>query len=86
MAIRTIPLSRLENDPRGTLNECANSGDAFVIELPEGRLVAIQVLGADVEENDSLMSDLLESNETFQALVTKSKGSARKPFVSGSNP
>ena len=28
MAIKTIPLSRLEADPRRTLNECADSGDA----------------------------------------------------------
>jgi hypothetical protein len=78
MAIKTIPLSRLEADPRGTLNECADSGDAVVVELPDHRLVAIQSL--DASEDDSLMSDLLESNPEFQALVTKAKSSPRKPF------
>ena len=44
MGIKTIPLSQLEADPRGTLNECADSGQAFVIELPDRRLIAIQGL------------------------------------------
>jgi len=35
MATKTIPLSRLEKDVRATLNECADSGDALVVELPE---------------------------------------------------
>lgn len=41
MAIKTIPLSRLETDLRTTLNECADSGQTFVVELPDQRLVAI---------------------------------------------
>ena len=82
MDIKTIPLSRLEADPEGTLSECADSGEAFVVELPGDRFVAIQPLepGGD----DSLMSDLLESNPEFQALVAKSKASPRKPFTGGS--
>jgi len=84
MRIRTIPLSRLEKDPRGTLNECATSGDAFVVELPEGRLVAIQSVDAGNASDDSLMSDLLENNPQFAALVAKSKASARKPFIESS--
>jgi hypothetical protein len=78
MAIRTIPLSRLEADPRGTLNECADSGDAMVIELPDRRLLAIQLL--DPAQDDALISQLLESNPEFQSLVAKSKASPRKPF------
>ena len=78
MAIKTIPLSRLEADPLGTLNECADSGDAFVVELPDQRLLAIQPL--DPSEDDSLTSELLESNPEFQALVAKSKASPRKAF------
>jgi hypothetical protein len=78
MAIKTIPLSLLEADPLGTLNECADSGQAIVVELPDQRLVAIQPL--DSAEDDSLTSDLLESNPEFQALVSKSKASPRKPF------
>jgi hypothetical protein len=33
-AIKTIPLSRLEAGRRLTLSECADSGQAFVVELP----------------------------------------------------
>lgn len=81
MGIRTIPLSRLEADPRGTLSECADSGETLVIELPGDRLVAIQSLEA--EEDDSLVSELLKSNAAFRALVAKSKASPRKPFDAG---
>ena len=78
MGINTIPLSRLETDPRGTLNECADSGETFVIELPDQRLIAMQVL--EPAADDSLTSELLESNQAFRELVAKSKASARKPF------
>ena len=81
MAIRTIPLSRLEKDPRGTLNECAESGDAFVIELSEGRLVAIQAVAPGEDSDDSLISDLLQTNAAFRDLVSKSKASSRKPLA-----
>lgn len=78
MAIKTIKLSQLEANPGGTLNECADSGQAVVVELPDQRLVAIQPLEAS--DDDSLTSELLESNPAFQALVSKSKSSPRKPF------
>ena len=78
MGIKTIPLSRLEADPRRTLSECADSGQAVVVEMPDRRLIALQPL--DPTEEDSLTSDLLESNKEFQELVAKSKASARKPF------
>jgi len=78
MAIKTIPLSSLEADPRGTLNECADSGDAVVVQLPDQRLIAIQPLDPAVD--DDLTSELLESNAEFQALVAKSKASPRKAF------
>ncbi len=81
MAIKTIPLSRLEANLRATLNECADSGQAVVVELPDQRLVAIQALEA--AEEDSLVDDLLQSNPEFQALLAKSKASPWKPFVSG---
>ena len=80
MAIKTIPLSQLEADPGGTLSKCADSGQALVVELPDQRFIAIQPL--DGSDDDSLMSDLLESNPAFQALVAKSKASPRKPFPS----
>ena len=56
MGIKTIPLSRLEADPGGTLSECADSGQALVVELPGDRFVAIHPLEPGVD--DSLMDEL----------------------------
>jgi hypothetical protein len=81
MAIKTIPLSRLETDLKRTLNECAESGETVVVEMPDQRLLAIQSL--EPQEDDSLVDELLASNPKFQALVTKSKASPRKPFTVG---
>ena len=81
MGIKTIPLSQLEADPTGTMNECA-AGQTFVIEMPDHRLIAVQPL--DGSEDDDLVSELLESNAAFQALVAKSKASPRKPFAASS--
>lgn len=81
MAIKTIPLSRLETDLHKTLNECAESGETVVVELPDQRLLAIQPLEA--QEDDSLIDELLQSDPKFQALVAKSKASPRKPFALG---
>ena len=81
MAIKTIPLSRLEMDLKKTLNECAESGETIVVETPDHRLFAIQSL--DPREDDSLIDELLASNPKFQALVAKSKSGPRKPFASG---
>jgi hypothetical protein len=78
MAIRTIPLSQLEADLGGTLNNVADSGDALVVALPDQRLVAIHSL--DPTEDDSLTSELLETNPAFQSLVAKSKAGSRKTF------
>ena len=81
MAIKTIPLSHLEANPRQTLNECADSGQAVVVELPDQRLIAIQPL--EPSEDDSLIDELLQSNAAFRALVAKSKAGTRKPFGTG---
>jgi len=81
MAIKTIPLSRLETDLRKTLHDCAESGQTLIVELPDQRLLAIQSL--DPTEDDSLMDELLASNPKFQALVAKSKANPRKTFPSG---
>jgi len=78
MGIKTIPLSSLEANLKETLNECADSGQAVVVELPDQRLIAIQPLEA--AEGDSLIDDLLQSNPEFQTLVSRSKASRRKPF------
>lgn len=81
MAIKTIPLSRLETDLKKTLNECAESGQMVVVEMPDQKLLAIQLL--DPQEDDTLMDELLAANPRFQALVEKSKRSPRKPFLAG---
>jgi hypothetical protein len=81
MAIKTIPLSRLETDLQKTLNDCAESGDTVVIEMPDQRLLAIQSL--EPQEDDALMDELLASNPKFRALVEESKASPRKPFAAG---
>ena len=81
MAIKTIPLSRLEANLEEALDECADSGQTLVVELPDQRLLAIQPL--DPNEDDSLMDELLASNPRFQELVAKSKASPRKPFRAG---
>ena len=81
MAIKTIPLSRLQTDLKKTLSECAESGQTLVVEMPDHRLLAIQAL--DPQEDDTLMDDLLAANPKFQELVAKSKRSARKPFAPG---
>jgi hypothetical protein len=78
MAIKTIPLSSLEADLERTLNECSQSGQTLVVELPDQHFVAIQSL--DPNEDDSLMDELLSTNSEFQALVAKSKASPRRPF------
>jgi len=79
MGIKTISLSRLEANLRATLNECADSGQAVVVQLPDQRLLAIQAL--EPGEDDSLVDELLESNAAFRALVAKSKAGPRKPFT-----
>ncbi len=81
MAIKTIPLSRLETELERTLNECAESGQTVVVELPDQRLLAIQSL--DPGEDDSLIDELLASNPRFRALLENSKKSPRKPFPPG---
>jgi hypothetical protein len=84
MAIKTIPLSRLETDLAKTLNEVADSGNTVVVEMPDQRLLTIQSL--DPQEDDTLMDELLKSNPRFQALVAKSKAGTRKPFSNEERP
>ena len=81
MAIKTIPLSKLETDLKETLHECTQSGQTVVVEMPDQSLLIIQPL--DPQEDDSLMDELLAANPRFQALVEKSKRSPRKPFLAG---
>jgi hypothetical protein len=80
MDIEVIPLSQLQADAPGLLTKCCDSGQPVVVELPDQRLVAIQSLDADDEE-DTLVSDLIDTNSDFRALVEKSAASPRKPFA-----
>jgi hypothetical protein len=78
MGIKLIPLSRLEADPRGTLTEYLDSGDALVVERPDHRLVSIR--GLEPDEDDDLVDRLIASNPAFRASMEKSKASPRQPF------
>jgi len=51
-----------------------------VVELPDHRFVAIQPLDTH-DEDDTLISDLIEKDAEFRALVEKSAASPRKPFA-----
>jgi hypothetical protein len=84
MAIKKIPLSRLETQLQTTLRECADSGDTLVVELPGERLLAINPL--DATEDDVLIDELLETDPKFQALVAKSRISPRKKFPLNGGP
>ena len=82
MDIKVISLSQLQTDTPGLLTKCCDSGRPVVVELPDHRMVAIQPLDAG-DENDSLVSDLIDSNADFRALLEKSAASPRKPFAAG---
>ena len=43
MGIKTIPLSELEADPRGTLSQCAASGQALLVQMPDQQLIAFKL-------------------------------------------
>lgn len=81
MAIKTISLSRLETDLKQTLNDCADTGETVVVEMPDQRLLTIQPL--EPQGDDNLIDELLAADPKFQALVAKSKASPRKPFKAG---
>ncbi len=83
MDIKVIPLTQLQTDTPGLLTRCCDSGQTVVVELPDHRLVAIQSLDPD-DEDDPLISDLIETNADFRALVKKSAASPRKPFAASS--
>jgi hypothetical protein len=78
MPIKTIPFSHLETDLKRTLDDCADSGETLVVEMPDQRLLAIQSL--DPQADDSLVDELLASNPKFQELVARSNAGPRKPF------
>lgn len=78
MAIKTIPLSRLETELQKTLHECAESGETIIVEMPDQRLLAIQPL--EPGPDDDLTDELLASDPKFQALMAKSRAGSRKPF------
>ena len=79
MTIKTIPLSQFEGNPVKTLNDCADSGETIVVELPDHRRVMMERF--DPDEDDCLADNLLANNQDFQAMVDHSLASGRKPFV-----
>lgn len=78
MPIKLIPLSQLETDPKGTLNECLDTGASVVVEMPDHRMVSIQALEA--AEDDELVDELIETNAAFRQMLTRSAVSDRRPF------
>jgi hypothetical protein len=75
MATKVIRLKDLKKDPETLLRKCCDSGQQFVVELPDRRKVTIKAF-----EEDDLINDLIENNSAFQAKLTKSASSKRKPF------
>jgi len=75
MATKVIPLHELRTNLDGYLQECLDSGQSLVVELPEKRLVSIQAI-----EDDDLVNDLIEHNPAFRELLARSAASPRKPF------
>ena len=82
MNIEVIPLSQLQIQTPEFLTKRCDSGQALVVELPDHRLVAIQPLDAE-DEDDSLVSELIETNPAFRALLERSRAGTRKPFPLG---
>jgi hypothetical protein len=83
MPIKTILLSSLEQNLRTTLNECAESGDTVVVELPDHKFIALQSLEAT--SDDSLVDELIANNPAFREMVARSKSTPRKPFVAATD-
>lgn len=79
MAIKTISFSLLESELQKTLTECAATGEMVVVRMPDDRLVSIQSLEPDAEDDD-LVNELIETNPKFRALIEKSKASPRRPL------
>lgn len=74
-----IPLSQLKTDPQAVISECCDTGRALVVELPDHHLVAIQRSEPD-DADDLLVSDLIETDPAFRALVERSETAQRRPF------
>ena len=72
-------LSRLGTELEKTLNECAESGQTVVVEMPDKRLLTIQP-AFDPQTDDNLMDELLASTKRLSADPRNPKP-ARKPFV-----
>jgi hypothetical protein len=76
MDMKVILLRELQTDTEGYLRRCLESGESFVVQLPDSGLVAIQ----PIEQNDDLVNELIERDSAFRALLAKSAASPRKPF------
>jgi hypothetical protein len=76
MDTKVIPLRDLQADPEGVLGRCYDSGQSFVIELPNRGLISIQ----PIQQDDDLVDDLIANNPEFRALLAKSLAGPREPY------
>jgi hypothetical protein len=83
MSTKTIPLSQLELNLAGTLNECARTGETVVVLMPDKKMLTIQSL--DPVEDDGLIDELLASDPLFRQMVAESAAGKRYPFPSGTS-
>jgi len=79
MGIKTVPLSRLETNLQSILNECADSGETLVVEMPDHRLLSVRPLDPH-DEDDDLVNHLIETNPEFRAMLARSSAEAAVPF------
>jgi hypothetical protein len=76
MDTKMIALCDLQADPEGILRRCYDSGQTFVVELPDRGLISIR----PIEEDDDLVNQLIEHNPAFRELLSRSIASPREPF------
>lgn len=76
MDTKLIQLRELKLDVEGYLQNCSQSGQPLLVELPDKRLLAIQ----PVEQDDDLVNELIANNPAFRAMLARSATSPMKPF------
>ena len=76
MNIEVIPLSELQTDTPGLLAKCCDSGQAVVVELPDHRLVAIQPL--DIDDEDELERLVLAYSPKLRGILDAARERIRE--------
>lgn len=79
MGIKTIPLSQFEENVMQLLNDCADSGDKIVVELPDHRRISMRSLN-HMDADDPLIHNLIQNNPEFRSMLARSKASGSIPF------